>query len=312
MDLTIRPLVAADLGEADRIFRVAFGTFLGVPEPEKTFGDMDYVHTRHRSDPDAAFAAVLDGQLVGSNFVTRWGSFGFFGPLTVVPDLWNRGVAQKLLEPTIALFEASGIHLRALFTFAQSTKHVALYQRFGFWPRALTIVLAHSPGAPPVESAVRYSTLSARDRISALEETCRMLEEVFPRLDVGREIESVAAQKIGDTVLLFEGSRVEAVAICQAGAGSEAGGGACYVKFAAARPGMGAGERFERLVDACENLAIDLGAGRIVAGVNAARHDAYRRLLARGYKAVLQGVAMVSPNDDRLTRPSDYLLDDWR
>jgi GNAT superfamily N-acetyltransferase len=312
MNITIRPLQPGDLDEADRIFRVAFGTFLGVPDPALTFGDADYVRTRFRGDPEGAFAAVADGRLVGSNFVTRWGSFGFFGPLTVVPELWNRGVAQRLLEPTIELFERSGIHLRALFTFAQSTKHVGLYQRFGFWPRSLTIVLGRDLASPPATRATRFSTLEPADRVAALVETLAMLGEILPRLDVAREIESVAAQSLGDTVILREGSRVDGVAICHSGAGSEAGSGVCYVKFGAVRPGTGAGERFERLVDACEALGRDLGAKQIVAGVNTARHDAYRRLLARGFRAIIQGVAMVSPNDERLTRPSDYLLDDWR
>jgi hypothetical protein len=41
---------------------------------------------------------------VASNFATRWGSVGFFGPLTVRPDLWDRGVAKRLIEATMELF----------------------------------------------------------------------------------------------------------------------------------------------------------------------------------------------------------------
>jgi hypothetical protein len=33
--LIIRPLTAQDLSEADRIMRLAFGTFMGAPEPEQ-------------------------------------------------------------------------------------------------------------------------------------------------------------------------------------------------------------------------------------------------------------------------------------
>ena len=36
-----------------------------------------------------------------------------------------------------------------LFTFAQSAKHVGLYQKFGFWPRFLTMVM--SKPISPVE-----------------------------------------------------------------------------------------------------------------------------------------------------------------
>lgn len=46
MHIDIRPLREADLPEADRIFRLAFGTFLGMPEPLAFAGDADYVSTR--------------------------------------------------------------------------------------------------------------------------------------------------------------------------------------------------------------------------------------------------------------------------
>jgi hypothetical protein len=81
----IRPLAEEDLDEADRIFRVAFGTFFGMREPQKFSGDADSVQTRWRAYPGVALAAELDGRLVGSNFAANWGSVGFFGPLTNEP-----------------------------------------------------------------------------------------------------------------------------------------------------------------------------------------------------------------------------------
>ena len=47
-------------------------------------------------------------------------------------------------------------------------------------------------------------------------------------------------------------------------------------------------------------------------GVNLARHDAYRLLLDRGYRAFLQGVAMQRPNEAGYNRPDVFALDDWR
>lgn len=40
-----------DLQEADKIMRLAFGTFLGLPDPMKFMGDADYVNTRYRANP---------------------------------------------------------------------------------------------------------------------------------------------------------------------------------------------------------------------------------------------------------------------
>jgi hypothetical protein len=87
----VRPLVEADLAEASRICSLAFGTFLGAPDPETFLADRDFVYGRWRADHTAAFGAELDGVLVGSNFATNWGSVAFFGPLTVRPDLWDKG-----------------------------------------------------------------------------------------------------------------------------------------------------------------------------------------------------------------------------
>src|ERR1700751_4878749 len=104
----VSPLDEKDLPEAGRIFRLAFGTFLGAPDPETFWRDRDYVQSRARAVHVASFGAKLEGELVGSNFATNWGSFGFFGPLTVRPDLHERGIARALLDSTIAQFDAWG------------------------------------------------------------------------------------------------------------------------------------------------------------------------------------------------------------
>src|SRR5690348_2802273 len=90
LDITVRPLEASDLPVADKIMRLAFGTFIGLPDPMTFMGDANYVGTRFHADPTRAFAAEVDGELVGSNFATNWGSVGFFGPLTIRPDFWDR------------------------------------------------------------------------------------------------------------------------------------------------------------------------------------------------------------------------------
>ena len=85
----------------------------------------------------------------------------------------------------------------------------------------------------------------------------------------------------------------------------------CYIKFAAVRSGPGAGERFDRLLDACERFALSRGV-LIEAGMNLAREDAYRRMRAHGYKAFAQGVSMQRPHAPGHNRGDVYLIDDWR
>ncbi len=46
MNFNVRPLIETDLPEADRNFRLAFGTFLGLPDPQSFAGDADCVRSR--------------------------------------------------------------------------------------------------------------------------------------------------------------------------------------------------------------------------------------------------------------------------
>ena len=144
LNVSVRPVRETDLAEARRIFRVAFGTFMHVPDPESFAADQEYIFTRWRTDPSAALAAEVDGNLVGTNFLAHWGSFGLFGPLTVRPELWDQHVAQALLAPTVDLFDKWGVREAGLFTFSNSPKHLALYQKFGFWARFLTPIISIS------------------------------------------------------------------------------------------------------------------------------------------------------------------------
>lgn len=312
-EVRVRPLVEADLAAADRVLRLAFGTFLGLPEPERCFGDVDFVRTRWRADPAAAFASELNGQIVGSNFATRWGSVAFFGPLTVRPDLWERGVGRRLMGPVLERFDAWGTQHAGLYTFAHSAKHVGLYQKFGFWPGQLTAIMGKPIGRPvPVRSWSLYSDLAPAEWSGCLAACAALTDSVHAGLDVEREIRAVAEQKLGDTVLLWDGSRLVGFAVCHAGPGSEAGSGVCYVKFGVVRSGANAGALLDRLLDACETLAAARGAARLTAGVNTGRHAAYRRLLDRGFRTELQGVAMHRPDGPGYNRPEVHVLDDWR
>jgi GNAT superfamily N-acetyltransferase len=308
----VRSLREAELGEADRIMRLAFGTFLGLPDPTAFMGDADYVRSRFAADPTAALAAELDGRLVGTNFVTRWGSVGFFGPLTVLPELWDRGVARRLLDATMPILDGWGVTHRGLFTFPQSTKHLSLYQRYGFLPRFLTAVMAKLAGPDP--GATAWTPLAGMaDPDVALAACSELTGQVYPGFEVEREIGAAERQKLGDTVLVHgPAAALDAFAVCHSGPGTEAGSGVCFVKFGAARPGPDAGDRFRRLLEACEAFAVSQGASVVMAGVNTARRGAYGALLDRGFRAEIIGVTMHNAADEGYHHPAAWVIDDWR
>jgi GNAT superfamily N-acetyltransferase len=301
-----------DLPEARRIVRLAFGTFLEAPELDTFWDDRDYVYGRHAAPHVASFGAALDGNLVGSNFATKWGSVGFFGPLSVHPDVQERGVARALLARTMEQFEAWDLAHAGLFTFAQSAKHVALYQKYGFYARFLTALMTIKAERTTASGWSRYSALSPAQRAEALKACREVAETIYPGLDLSGEIVNAHAQGLGDTVLVEDTGGIAAFAVCQYGPRSEAGADTCYVKFGAVRNGRSAEQNFGRLLDACESLAVAAGMTTVLAGANLARQEAYSQLVARGFRTGIQGVHMHRKNDPGYCRPGAYVIDDWR
>ncbi|BAU43021.1 GNAT family N-acetyltransferase [Leptolyngbya sp. O-77] len=329
MAITIRAMQEADLAIADHLFRLAFGTFIGLPDPQDFARTMNYMN-RWYLDPSAAFVAEDNGQIVGSNIAVNWGSFGGFGPLTVHPDYWNQKVGQQLVSAAMDYFAQHQISQLGIFTFSNSPKHLALYERFGFHPRCLTAVMS-KPVQPqnsqtPLQSGLRYSDLAAAMQVDSLERCAELTNTVFEGLDLSNEIRTVAARHWGETVLLesqdspVENQRLEGFAICHCGEGTEAGKDACYVKFGAVRSGDSRRDRFANrasqslasLLQACEGLAAQRGLSTLICGVNTERQGAYQLLRSLGFRIDILGVAMLCPNQPAFNHPGAFVLDDWR
>ena len=308
----VRPLTEEDLDEADRISGWRSARSSGCPNRKSSPVTRIVSGPGGRRTRARGLAAELDGRLVGSNFAANWGSVGFFGPLTIAPEYWDRAIAQRLLDATMELFSAWNTRHAGLFTFAQSVKHVGLYQKYGFWPRFLIAIMSRPVDPDSRSSSTRMSAVADKDLANALEAVSELTGAVYPGLDLSREIRAVRGQWLGDTVLIDDGAGLQGVAICHVGAGTEAGGGACYVKFGAVRPGPGAERRFGLLIDACHGLAADRGASVLVAGANAGRDRAWRVLTDSGFRRDFQGVTMHRPNEPGYSTSDSYVIDDWR
>lgn len=316
-NIKVNLLKKNELSEADRIFRLAFGTFLGLPDPSTFMEGRDLTVSRGRARHVQVLAARDGSRLVGTNFLTTWGAFAFFGPLTILPEYWDKGVAQKLLAATVDRFDRAGLKRTALFTFAASAKHVGLYQKFGYWPQHLTALMTYSPNPAPTSPLspgsriVFLSGLSGSAREEAIAACRKLTDRIDKGLDLSDEIRSLLSQRIGEVILIYTRTTLDGFAIACHGAGSEGGTKTAYIKFAAARSGPGAGDRFDRLLGACDEFARSRGLN-IEAGMNFAREDAYRRMRAHGYRATGQGVAMQRPNIPGFNHPGVYVIDDWR
>lgn len=302
-----------DLDSADRVMRLAFGAARRFLDPDAGLRGRDFARMRFRAAPDCAWVAELDGELVGSVFATRRGSFGFFGPLTVHPELWDRGIGSSLLQPVLAAFDGWQLRQAGLFTFAQSPKHLSLYQKHGFRPGALTVLAAKETAATRRCAYGLLSLETVNGGADVLTEIRELTDRVFPGLEIEGEVRATAEQRLGDTILLRRAGSLAGVAVCQCDPAGETEPATCYVTFAAVGPGEGAAGEFEVLLDACEAFAAESGTSRVVVGVSTWRLDAYRRLLARGFRTERTGLSMrLYPDRPHFDTPAHYVVDDLR
>jgi len=96
LDITVRPLQENDLDAADHIMRLAFGTFIGLPEPTAFMGDADYVYTRSRANPAAAFGATV---------------FQDFGPPPIARGFVTQIQGVIMSRPNEAGYNRPGVYL---------------------------------------------------------------------------------------------------------------------------------------------------------------------------------------------------------
>ena len=315
-NLVIRQMSQEDLADADRINRVAFGTFFGLEAPSAFRGDGEVVAGRFSTNPEGAFVAEMDGRQVACGFVMDWGSVGILGPLTVDVDAWGRGIGRAMLDEMTRYMNSRGFSLQGLFTHPQSATHIRLYEAYGFRMKRITAVMDRTvrpeTGMPP--TARLFSELAASERPAVLDACRSIAGSVYRGLDLTGEIMSIDRAGFGDTVLLGPDTAMTGFACCHQGRGSEAGSPQTLVKFAAIRPGENAPAEFEALMTACEAFAALRSTNTLVAGTNTGRAECYEAMLGMGFRSWMNGIAMLKTAGDARGHvynvPVIYAIDD--
>lgn len=324
--MEIKALDTSHLPEIEALVRVAFAKHIGITDP-KLFNSGASLESRFAVAADGAFGTFIDNKLVAAIFCTPWGSFGFFGPLVVLPEYWGSGLAQALIAKADQFFIDKNIDLAGLYTFSNSPKHLALYQKFGYWPKQLTVlmskevsqdvsqVISHDGSKHPEATtaakcqATLFSHLDSAGQKAHLESSRLLCDGIYPGLDLSVEIKALASCKVGETIFIEnENGAPVGFAVCHYGHGSEATSNSCYIKFAAASNE----ELFSRLLSECLKLSSEVGVTHILAGTNTARHEAYKTMLENGFKIKVVGVAMLRAQHDGFNRPGVFVIDDWR
>lgn len=304
MEPVLRALRESDLETAETLFRRAFATEFGLPTASSFRPDARLVSQRFRMHLDCGFGLDAGGELVGFALANRWGDFGVLGPVCVDPTWWNRGLARRLIEAVVDKLDHWGCAATGLFTNPSSPRHFRLYERFGFTPGPVTIILERQVkgGGASDPGIVRVTP-------TLLEAAGRLTGKAMPGMNLAREMDRLATAA-GDVLARWSGSELSWFAVVHRGVPSEAESDEVYVKFAQlAGEGSALEAQLDDLLASLEVYAVANGAARITVGVSVGREKLYRRLLAGGYQGRFHGIHMVRGSwPDRAAA----ILEDWR
>src|SRR6185369_7546203 len=205
-----------DIGELNQVFSDAFTEryrrdgMVGVRVPFLNPSIWRY------AIEDAAEGAMLwrddRGHVVAFNMVHRSGSEGWMGPLAVRTEYQGSGTGKEIVARGLDWLKRSGATVIGLETMPRTMDNIGFYSRLGFLPGRLTLTTTLEASFDDTPAKL-IGRLGSQDKADMLVECRRLLRTLAPGYDYTREISLTDDLSLGDTVLLFSGTRLVGFAL---------------------------------------------------------------------------------------------------
>jgi predicted N-acetyltransferase YhbS len=175
MAVTIRRGHLDDAPECGRICHAAFASIANAhnfspdfPNAEVATSVLSAMLGNSRS---FGVVAEDEGRIVGSNFLDERNSISGVGPITVDPDVQNKGIGAALMHAVMARSREKGLAGIRLVQAGYHTRSLSLYAKLGFEVREhLSCMQGPAIARPMPGYAVRLAT---RDDIAACNALCQ-------------------------------------------------------------------------------------------------------------------------------------------
>lgn len=171
MNINIREIRSDDAEAAGKIIYEAFAGVSTAHGFEPDFPSVDvatgFANMWLAHSKVAGFVAEIDGQFVGSNFLTEYDPIRGVGPITVDPKMQASGIGRKLMQAVIDRGrDAIGIRLlQAAF----NTRSMSLYASLGFDVKEPIAMMTGKPkGEVSPKTEVRPMTTDDLDECNDL------------------------------------------------------------------------------------------------------------------------------------------------
>ena len=134
MTIQIREARAEDAGECGRICYEAFTAIAAAHNFPRDFPEPPIGMFGHLIGRPGAYVVVAerDGKVIGSNCLDERSAVSAVGPITVDPNVQNRGVGARLMQAVMDRSAARGFAGIRLVQAGYHTRSLSLYSKLGF------------------------------------------------------------------------------------------------------------------------------------------------------------------------------------
>jgi GNAT superfamily N-acetyltransferase len=261
---------------------------------------------------DAGAGAVLwrdeSGQVAAFNIAHRSGSEGWMGPLAVRPDRQGAGIGKTIVRTAVDWLLEQGVATLGLETMPRTVENIGFYARLGFSPAYLTVTMTNDIAT---RGHAAPSLLSQR-KGAAAEETLaaarRLAHGLTAHYDFTRELLLTAELGLGDASLLDGDAGLQAIVLWHAAPLAEGRPKDEVRVLKLAASDLGA---FEAAIAATEAAAARIGIRRVAIRCQTRYADAFRRLVARGYRVRWTDLRMTYDGYAEPHPPRGVLFSNW-
>ncbi|HEU5262156.1 MAG TPA: GNAT family N-acetyltransferase [Gemmatimonadales bacterium] len=248
------------------------------------------------------------GHLAAFNIAHRSGTEGWMGPLAVRPDRQGSGIGKMIVRTATDWLVEQGVATLGLETMPRTVENIGFYARLGFTPGYLTVTMTNDIAtrghATPVLLSQRKGTAADEARVAARQ----LIADLAPGFDFTREMLLTAELGLGDVSLVEVDHGLTSVVLWHSAPLAE---GRPKDEVRVLKLAARDGQAFEAGIAAAEAAAARLGIRRVAVRCQTRYGDAFRRLIARGYRVRWTDLRMTYEGHPEPHAASGVLFSNW-
>jgi GNAT superfamily N-acetyltransferase len=248
------------------------------------------------------------GDVAAFNVAHQAGAEGWMGPLAVRPDRQGTGVGKTVVRTAADWLSDRGVTILGLETMPRTPENIGFYARLGFIPGFLTVTLTNEITTRGHPAPVLLSRRPADEKESVVAAGRRLVDDLVPGIDFSREILLTSELGLGDTSLVEGDAGLDALAVWHSAplADSRTRDEVRVLKLAARSDAA-----FDAAISAVEAAAAKAGIRRIAVRCQSRYAEAFRRLIARGYRVRWTDLRMTFEGYPERHAAQGVLLSNW-